>query len=245
MMQPNNLENLARQVEELTPSEAIALLCDLFPGKVVFSTSLGQEDQVITEIISKHHLDVQVFTLDTGRLFYETYDLLAKTIVKYRLDIKTYYPDTHAVQDFVRTKGINGFYESPENRKSCCYVRKVEPLKRALKGNSIWITGLRAEQSANRSGMRKLEWDEGNQILKFNPLLNWTLDEVLDYIDQFKIPYNPLHDKGFVSIGCAPCTRAIEPGEDPRAGRWWWESSQKECGLHSNSLVNENAVSKN
>lgn len=244
-MQPNNLENLARQVEELTPSEAIALLCDLFPGKVVFSTSLGQEDQVITEIISKHHLDVQVFTLDTGRLFYETYDLLAKTIVKYRLDIKTYYPDTHAVQDFVRTKGINGFYESPENRKSCCYVRKVEPLKRALKGNSIWITGLRAEQSANRSGMRKLEWDEGNQILKFNPLLNWTLDEVLDYIDQFKIPYNPLHDKGFVSIGCAPCTRAIEPGEDPRAGRWWWESSQKECGLHSNSLVNENAVSKN
>ena len=232
-MQPNNLENLARQVEELTPSEAIALLCDLFPGKVVFSTSLGQEDQVITEIISKHHLDVQVFTLDTGRLFYETYDLLAKTIVKYRLDIKTYYPDTHAVQDFVRTKGINGFYESPENRKSCCYVRKVEPLKRALKGNSIWITGLRAEQSTNRSGMRKLEWDEGNQILKFNPLLNWTMDEVLDYIDQFKIPYNPLHDKGFVSIGCAPCTRAIEPGEDPRAGRWWWEQNTgKECGLH-------------
>src|SRR5690606_26179463 len=146
MTQPNNLENLTRQVEELSPSEAIAFLCDLFPGKVVFSTSLGQEDQVITEIIAKNDLDVTVFTLDTGRLFYETYDLLARTIFKYRLDIKTYYPNTHAVEEFVRSKGINSFYESPENRKSCCYVRKVEPLKRALKGNSIWITGLRAEQ---------------------------------------------------------------------------------------------------
>ena len=244
MIQPSNLDNLSQQVDKLQPMEGIALLCDLFPGKVVFSTSLGQEDQVITEIIARNNLDVNIFTLDTGRLFYETYDLLARTIVKYCLDIDTYYPNTHSVEDFVRNKGINGFYDSPENRKSCCYVRKVEPLKRALNGNSIWITGLRSEQSANRSGMRKLEWDEGNQILKFNPLLDWTFDEVLSYIEEHKIPYNPLHDKGFVSIGCAPCTRAIEPGEDPRAGRWWWESSQKECGLHSNSLVNENAGSK-
>ncbi len=244
MIQESTIENLSKQLEELTPAESIALLCDLFPGKVVFSTSLGQEDQVITEIIAKNHLDVNLFTLDTGRLFYETYDLLARTIVKYRLDIKTYYPNTASVEDFVRTKGINAFYESPENRKSCCYVRKVEPLKRALHGNSIWITGLRAEQSANRSEMRKLEWDEGNQILKFNPLLNWTMEDVLSYIAQYKIPYNPLHDKGFVSIGCAPCTRAIEPGEDPRAGRWWWESSHKECGLHSRTLLNDNAVSK-
>jgi len=244
MIQASTIENLSKQLEELSPAESIALLCDLFPGKVVFSTSLGQEDQVITEIIAKNNLEVNLFTLDTGRLFYETYDLLARTIVKYRLDITTYYPNTASVEDFVRTKGINAFYESPENRKSCCYVRKVEPLIRALKGNSIWITGLRAEQSANRSEMQKLEWDEGNQILKFNPLLNWTMDEVLSYIKQYKIPYNPLHDKGFVSIGCAPCTRAIEPGEDPRAGRWWWESSHKECGLHSRTVLNDSAVSK-
>src|SRR5690606_17957303 len=204
--QASTIENLSKQLEELSPAESIALLCDLFPGKVVFSTSLGQEDQVITEIIAKNNLEVNLFTLDTGRLFYETYDLLARTIVKYRLDITTYYPDTASVEDFVRTKGINSFYESPENRKSCCYVRKVEPLQRALKGNSIWITGVRAEQSTNRSEMKKLEWDEGNQILKFNPLLNWTMDEVLSYINQYKIPYNKLHDKGFVSIGCAPCT---------------------------------------
>ncbi|HLW19917.1 MAG TPA: phosphoadenylyl-sulfate reductase [Cyclobacteriaceae bacterium] len=244
MIQSSSIENLSQQIEELSPVEAIALLCDLFPDKVVFSTSLGQEDQVITQMISKNHLDVNIFTLDTGRLFYETYDLLARTIVKYHLDIKTYYPNTASVEDFVRTKGINAFYESPENRKGCCYIRKVEPLKRALKGNSIWITGLRAEQSSNRGAMKKLEWDEGNQILKFNPLLDWTMDEMLAYIDQHNIPYNPLHDKGFVSIGCAPCTRAISPGEDPRAGRWWWEASHKECGLHSNVLSNENAVSK-
>lgn len=244
MIEPSTVENLSKQLEELNPVEAITLLCDLFPGKVVFSTSLGQEDQAITEIIAKNNLEVNIFTLDTGRLFYETYDLLARTIVKYGLDIKTYYPNTHSVEDYVRTKGINGFYDSPENRKSCCYIRKVEPLKRALRGNSIWITGLRAEQSANRSGMRKLEWDEGNQILKFNPLLDWTMDDLLSYIDEHSIPYNPLHDKGFVSIGCAPCTRAIEPGEDPRAGRWWWESSKKECGLHTHAMSKEDVVSK-
>jgi phosphoadenosine phosphosulfate reductase len=244
MIQPSTIENLSKQLDQLNPAEALALLCDWFPGKVVFSTSLGQEDQAITEIIAKNNLGVNIFTLDTGRLFYETYDLLARTIVKYGLDIKTYYPNTHSVEDFVRTKGINGFYESPENRKSCCYIRKVEPLKRALKGNSIWITGLRAEQSANRGGMKKLEWDESNRIFKFNPLLNWSMKDLLSYIDAHSIPYNPLHDKGFASIGCAPCTRAIEPGEDPRAGRWWWESSKKECGLHSQAVPSEDAVSK-
>ena len=244
MIQPGTIEKLSQQIEELTPVEAIALLCDLFPQKVVFSTSLGQEDQVITQMIAKNKLDVGIFTLDTGRLFYETYDLLARTIMKYGVEIKTYYPNTASVEDFVSAKGINAFYDSVENRKGCCYVRKVEPLKRALKGNSIWITGLRAEQSANRGGMKLLEWDEGNQILKFNPLLHWTMDELLAYIDLHNIPYNPLHDKGFVSIGCAPCTRAISPGEDPRAGRWWWEASHKECGLHSNVLSNEDAVSK-
>ncbi|AGA77255.1 phosphoadenylyl-sulfate reductase [Echinicola vietnamensis] len=231
-MKKNLLKDLSTRLDNLSISEAMAQLCELFPGKVVFSTSLGQEDQVITEIIAKHNLPVKIFTLDTGRLFYETYDLLARTESRYKIKIKPYYPNTGSVEKLVSDIGINGFYESPENRKSCCYVRKVEPLKRALAGNSIWITGLRAEQSNNRSGMQKLEWDEGNQIMKFNPLLDWSMDEMLQYISDHNIPYNPLHDKGFVSIGCAPCTRAIEPGEDPRAGRWWWEASHKECGLH-------------
>ncbi|QDH78598.1 phosphoadenylyl-sulfate reductase [Echinicola soli] len=231
-MKKNLLKDLSVRLDNLSISEALAQLCELFPGKVVFSTSLGQEDQVITEIIAKYNLPVKIFTLDTGRLFYETYDLLARTESRYKIKIKPYYPNTSTVEKLVGDIGINGFYESPENRKSCCYVRKVEPLKRALAGNSIWITGLRSEQSNNRSSMQKLEWDEGNQIMKFNPLLDWTMDEMLQYISDHKIPYNPLHDKGFASIGCAPCTRAIEPGEDPRAGRWWWEVSHKECGLH-------------
>ncbi|WP_200975431.1 phosphoadenylyl-sulfate reductase [Echinicola sp. 20G] len=231
-MKKNLLKDLSIRVDNLPIADAIAQLCELFPGKVVFSTSLGQEDQVITEIISKNNLPVKIFTLDTGRLFYETYELLSKTESKYNIKIKTYYPNTGSVEKLVSDIGINGFYESPENRKSCCYIRKVEPLKRALAGNSIWITGLRSEQSENRSEMRKLEWDQGNQIMKFNPLLYWNMDEMLQYISDNKIPYNPLHDKGYISIGCAPCTRAIEPGEDPRAGRWWWESSKKECGLH-------------
>ncbi|UCS94730.1 phosphoadenylyl-sulfate reductase [Echinicola marina] len=231
-MKKNLIKDLSARIGNVSIADAIAQLCELFPGKVVFSTSLGQEDQVITEIIAKNNLPVQIFTLDTGRLFYETYDLLSRTESRYKVKIKPYYPNTSSVENLVADIGINGFYESPENRKSCCYVRKVEPLKRALAGNSIWITGLRSEQSANRSSMSKLEWDEGNQIMKFNPLLDWSMEEMLQYINENKIPYNPLHDKGFVSIGCAPCTRAIEPGEDPRAGRWWWESSKKECGLH-------------
>ena len=129
--------------------------------------------------------------------------------------------------------GINGFYESVENRKSCCFVRKVEPLKRALAGNTVWVTGLRAEQIANRSDMKRIEWDETNQIIKYNPLLDWTFEQMIAYFEKHKIPYNPLHNLGFISIGCAPCTRAILPGEDARAGRWWWEDSKKECGLHS------------
>src|SRR5690606_5551815 len=239
MIQSSNLENLSQQIEALEPVEAMALLCDLFPDKVVFSTSLGQEDQVITQMIAANDLGVNIFTLDTGRLFYETYDLLSRTVAKYKVDIKTYYPNTASVENFVRTKGINSFYESVENRKGCCYVRKVEPLKRALKGKSVWITGLRAEQSPNRSAMKMLEWDEANQIIKFNPLLHWTMDQMLAYISAHNIPYNPLHDKGFISIGCAPCTRAIMPGEDARAGRWWWEASHKECGLHAAELINE------
>lgn len=237
MIDQSTIAKLTDRIQEMDSIQAIRTLSEVFPEKVVFSTSLGQEDQVITQLIAKHKLPVEIFTLDTGRLFYETYDLLARTIMKYGVDIKTYYPNTPSVEKFVQEKGINSFYESVENRKSCCYIRKVEPLKRALEGNKVWITGLRAEQSPNRQQMKKLEWDPANQILKYNPLLDWTMDQMLDYINEHKIPYNPLHDKGFISIGCAPCTRAISPGEDPRAGRWWWESSHKECGLHESNAI--------
>ncbi|TVP53280.1 MAG: phosphoadenylyl-sulfate reductase [Mongoliibacter sp.] len=227
-----NLHSLSEKLDSLNPVEGLAMLSDLFPGKVVFSTSLGQEDQVITQLIAENSLPIHIFSLDTGRLFPETLDLIARTEQKYKIRIEVLYPERESVENLVSKNGINGFYESVEKRKACCFVRKVESLKRALAGNSIWITGLRAEQSANRSEMRKIEWDEGNQIIKFNPLLDWTFDQMIEYINQNKIPYNPLHDKGFFSIGCAPCTRAIEPGEDARAGRWWWEESKKECGLH-------------
>lgn len=233
MSQLQNLSDIESQLASLSAEEGLKLVADLFPGKVVFSTSLGQEDQVITQLIASQKIPIQIFSLDTGRLFPETLELLSRTESKYKTRIKVYYPETASVEKLVEDIGINGFYESVENRKSCCFVRKVEPLKRALAGNTVWVTGLRAEQSANRSEMKRIEWDEANQIIKYNPLLDWTFDQMIAYIEEHKIPYNPLHDQGFISIGCAPCTRAILPGEDARAGRWWWEDSKKECGLHS------------
>jgi phosphoadenosine phosphosulfate reductase len=229
----NNLEEIESQLNLLPPALGLKLISELFPGKVTFSTSLGQEDQVITQLIAFQNLQIQIFSLDTGRLFPETLELLARTEAKFKTKIRVYYPETAAVENLVDKNGINGFYDSVDNRKSCCFVRKVEPLRRALAGNEIWVTGLRAEQSANRSEMKRIEWDEGNQIWKYNPLLDWSFDEMVGYIETNKIPYNPLHDNGFVSIGCAPCTQAILPGEDARAGRWWWEDSKKECGLHA------------
>jgi phosphoadenosine phosphosulfate reductase len=228
-----NLHNLSRKLDQLNPEAGLALLSDLFPGKVVFSSSLGQEDQVITHLIASNKLPIQIFSLDTGRLFPETLDLLDITESHYGIKIKVYYPERESVENLVNEIGINGFYHSVDNRKSCCTVRKVEPLKRALLNNSVWVTGLRAEQSPNRSEMQKIEWDETNQIFKYNPILDWSFDSMTAYIKDNKIPYNPLHEKGFISIGCAPCTRAIQPGEDIRAGRWWWEASKKECGLHA------------
>lgn len=224
---------IIQKIEESSLPEAIRLIAELFPGKVVFSSSLGQEDQVITDAIFKNNIAVKVFTLDTGRLFNETYELLDRTTARYKKDIKVYFPDSADVEEFVTTKGINSFYESVENRKGCCYIRKVKPLNRALEGAKVWITGLRAEQSDNRHDMPMIEWSEEKQLYKFNPLIRWTYEDMMNYIEEFNVPYNRLHDKGFVSIGCAPCTRAIEPGEDARAGRWWWETSQKECGLHA------------
>lgn len=219
-------------IEHASLLEGLEIVSSQFSDGVVFSTSLGQEDQVITDAVFRNSFPVKIFTLDTGRLFNETYELLEKTTARYKKSIQIYFPLSGSVEEFVNKKGINSFYESVENRKECCYIRKVEPLNRALKGAKIWITGLRAEQSENRRQTSMIEWDDNRKLYKYNPLINWSYSDVLRYIKEFNVPYNILHDKGFVSIGCAPCTRAIEPGENARAGRWWWESSQKECGLH-------------
>lgn len=221
-----------KEAEGLSTVEAIRRVTEWFPWGVVFSSSLGQEDQVLTDMIYKNALPVKIFTIDTGRLFNETYELLDKTNARYRQNMQVYFPDATDVETFVLENGINAFYESVDHRKSCCYLRKVKPLNRALAGATVWITGLRADQSDNRQDMPLIEWDEQRQLYKFNPLIRWSYDEMISYINEHNVPYNSLHDKGYISIGCAPCTRAIEPGEHPRAGRWWWETSQKECGLH-------------
>lgn len=227
------LNSLVAKTKELSIEETLAFLANEYENKVVFSTSFGQEDQVITALIAANNLSITIFTLDTGRLFQETYDVFDQTLRKYKIDIKTYFPDAAEVEELLIKKGPNSFYESVQNRKECCFIRKVAPLTRALKGNAIWITGLRAEQSENRNDLDLFEYDEKFDIIKFNPLLKWTLKEVQDYIEKNDVPQNALHKEGFVSIGCAPCTRAITSDEDIRAGRWWWESSHKECGLHS------------
>ncbi len=225
-------EEQTQEIENASTADALKLVTAQFPEETVFSTSLGQEDQVLTEMIASGKLPVRIFTLDTGRLFYEHYDLLEKTNARYKINIDVYFPEAPDVEAYVKANGVNGFYESVENRKACCFIRKVKPLNRALTGAKVWITGLRSEQSDNRKDMKMIEWDADRGLYKFNPLIHWSYDEMMDYIRQKNVPYNPLHDKGFISIGCAPCTRAIEPGEDPRAGRWWWEVSHKECGLH-------------
>ena len=233
MNKVNEIENL---LVGKTAQEVLRIVSQLASESVVFSTSLGYEDQVITHLIFSDQLSISVFTLDTGRLFPETYSVLNSTLERYKKPIQVFYPHTSSVEQLLTNKGPFSFYESVDNRKECCLIRKVEPLKRALKGHTIWITGIRADQSGNRSNMPMVEWDEANQIIKIHPLLHWSLQEVKNFIDQYNIPYNPLHDKGFVSIGCQPCTRAIKDGEDFRAGRWWWEdASKKECGLHIKS----------
>ena len=215
-------------------SERIQFITSYFAGeKIVFSTSFGQEDQAITHAIASTNSAIEIFTLDTGRQFQESYELMDLTIKKYSLSLKTYFPSTPAVEKLVAEKGFNSFYTSVENRKECCFVRKMEPLNRAIGGAKVWITGLRAEQSENRADMPIVEWDENRQLFKINPLIDWSFETLEKYLVEHKIPQNPLHKKGFVSIGCAPCTRAIAEGEHPRAGRWWWENSQKECGLHA------------
>lgn len=230
------ITTLKKELEGLDVVAKLEYLAQKYKDKIVFSTSFGWEDQVVTHLIFVNKIPIKVFTLETGRLFPETYYVWNRTLEIYQQPIHAYFPKSDLLQDMVAAKGPNSFYESVENRKECCYIRKIEPLKRALAGNEMWITGIRADQSANREGMEDIEWDEGNQLLKFHPIFDWTLDDVKAYVKQNNIVYNTLHDKGFPSIGCAPCTRAVREGEDFRAGRWWWEDqSKKECGLHAAS----------
>lgn len=236
----NCIPSLIHQTTGLNLVNTLKRIAANFPGKVVFSTSFSFEDQVITDIILANRIPIDIFTLDTGRLFAETYSVWSSTNEKYATTIKPFYPDQVQLEEFVGHNGPNAFYRSVELRKTCCYIRKVEPLTRALKGNSVWITGLRAEHSPARHNLEQFEWDEANGVIKYHPILHWTTNEVKQYIANNGVPYNPLHDKGFVSIGCAPCTRAIRPGEDFRAGRWWWEdNNKKECGLHERSTATQ------
>ncbi|MBI9054621.1 MAG: phosphoadenylyl-sulfate reductase [Bacteroidales bacterium] len=227
-------KELTDKLKDKLPEEVLKYFIDKCDNKVGFASSLGAEDQVLTDMICKINKNANIFTLDTGRLFPETYDLIAKTSDHYDIKIKVYFPDHTKVEAMVEEKGINHFYKSVENREMCCFLRKKEPLHRAFKGLEAWICGLRRDQSITRFDNQLVEWDEQHNLFKINPLINWSEDMVWNYIKENNVPYNELHDKGFPSIGCQPCTRAIKPGEDVRAGRWWWEQPEKkECGLHN------------
>ena len=202
-------------------------------ASVVFASSLGAEDMVLTDLIAKHEPDIHIFSLDTGRLPKETYDLMQEVRQHYSIPFTIYFPDGKLVEEYVARNGINGFYDSVESRKECCFVRKVEPLRRALAGKGAWITGMRRDQAVTRGTLEISTFDADNGLQKLNPLLEWSNKDVWAYIRQYDVPYNKLHDQFYPSLGCAPCTRSVTPGEDIRAGRWWWEDPKnKECGLH-------------
>lgn len=227
------LNELKNQLSGKTIDQILFELTVIFPEEVVFTSSFGVEDQVISHKILSNNLNIKIITLDTGRLFSETYDVFSKTIEKYGNKISVYFPDYMSVEKLVTEKGPFSFYESVENRKECCRIRKVVPLNRALQGMKCWISGIRADQSDNRSGMDWIEYDEDKKLFKIYPLFDWSYKDVTSFVKENNVPYNLLHDKGYVSIGCQPCTKAIEPGEDFRAGRWWWENEgPKECGCH-------------
>ncbi|SFD85290.1 phosphoadenylyl-sulfate reductase [Nitrosomonas sp. Nm166] len=205
---------------------------------VTFANSLGAEDMVLTDIIDRYQLNVDIFSLDTGRLPQETYDLMQTVRKRYKTPLRIYFPNVKQVETYVAENGVNGFYESIDLRKACCHIRKVEPLRRALQGKHAWVTGIRQDQGSTRVGLRVSSFDVGNHMQKVNPLLEWSNAEVWQYLKYYEVPYNKLHDKFYPSIGCAPCTRAITPGEDIRSGRWWWEASEsKECGLHTGKVI--------
>lgn len=229
----NIIDELNEQLKNSSTQEVIEFFLNQYRSKVALASSLGAEDQVLTDIIFKIDKSSKVFTLDTGRLNPETYDVMDATNLKYGVKLDVYFPNLDKVEQLYQTQGINGHFESIDNRKKCCNIRKIEPLKRALKGLDVWFTGLRSSQSITREDMKLVEWDEAFKLIKVNPLIKWSEKDVWDYIKANSVPYNKLHDKGYPSIGCAPCTRAVKDGEDIRAGRWWWENPEhKECGLH-------------
>jgi phosphoadenosine phosphosulfate reductase len=225
---------LSASLAGLAPANRLAQFCAAVDGRIVFTTSFGLEDQVVLHHLCAAGLSVDIVTLDTGRLFPETYATWEETERRYGRRIRAIYPRQDALEALIATKGINGFYQAREARLACCDVRKIEPLARALAGAGAWITGLRADQSAHRRGVRLVEADHERSLLKLNPLYDHMRDAVQDFAREHAVPLNPLHERGFLSIGCAPCTRAVRPGEPERAGRWWWEDDRrKECGLHS------------
>ena len=227
------LNKLNQHLSHKTIDERLEKLASVFPGRIIFTTSFGLEDQVITHKIFNSNLNIKVATLDTGRLFPETYEVFSQTLIKYNKKINIYFPDSLSVETMVTEKGPFSFYQSTADRIECCRIRKVVPLNRALEGMECWISGIRASQSDNRSSMNDLEYDDERGLFKYHPLFNWSYEDVKKYIADEHIPYNSLHDKGFLSIGCEPCTRAVKEGEDFRAGRWWWENEgPKECGCH-------------
>lgn len=234
MISKEEVQRLNEEFEKKDPQEVLSYFLREYKGRIALSSSLGIEDQVLTHMVCNIDNSTKVFTLDTGRLFPETYSLIDKTNKHFGINLHVYFPEASNVENMVRSKGINLFYDSIENRKQCCNVRKIEPLKRAFKGLDVWICGLRKDQSITRFFSNMIEWDEANGLLKINPLINWNEKKVWEYIRTHHIPYNELHDKSFPSIGCQPCTRAVAAGEDIRSGRWWWEAPEhKECGLHS------------
>ena len=205
---------------------------------VTFANSLGAEDMVLTDIIDRYQINIDMFSLDTGRLPQETYDLMQTMRERYKTPLRIYFPNVKQIETYVAENGINGFYKSIDLRKACCHIRKVEPLRRALQGKRAWVTGIRQDQGSTRLGLRMSSYDMSNHMQKVNPLLEWSHAEVWEYLKRYEVPYNQLHDKFYPSIGCAPCTRAITPGEDIRSGRWWWEAPEtKECGLHTGKVI--------
>lgn len=228
-----DINEIMNQIDKRPVADQLKVLTGLFPEKVVFTSSFGIEDQVLTHMIFENDIRINVVTIDTGRLFPETYKVFNETRKKYGKPIHVYYPDHEGIEEMVTEKGPFSFYKSKEERTECCRIRKVVPLDRALSGMKIWVSGIRASQSDNRSKMDLLEYDRERQLLRFHPLFDWSFERIREFIKLNHVPYNILHDKGFVSIGCQPCTRAVKPGEDFRAGRWWWEKDDvRECGCH-------------
>lgn len=240
-MTDHTVRTYQKELETKTPEEIMSWAIDHFGlENVVQASSLSAEDQVITDILLKINPAIKIFTLDTGRLPQETYDVLEETRKKYNKNIEIVFPDTKEVEDMVNHYGPNLFYESMDKRKLCCQIRKVNSLKKKLSGIKVWICGLRRDQASTRTNLKVIEWDSQFQNIKINPIVEWRNQQVWDYIHSHHVPYNKRHDQGYPSIGCACCTKAIQPGDDIRSGRWWWEEPQhKECGLHVNKRIRD------